>query len=127
MILDYLYNLCYRSIFNKNIRHVRAKFLLMFIISSFFTFIANFIIPALFPKGSVGIIAMCVWFLIVLPPTIYTYRRYSNRDKYLDIFKKYNHYSHNKNKMLKIIGMVLFLLAFVAVPIGLVMGFRIFY
>lgn len=127
MILDFLYNLCYRATFNKGLKHVRAKFLLTFIISDFFTFIANFTIPALFPYGKIGCTAMIIWLLIVLPPTIFIYKRYSNRELCLRIFNDFKHYSEQQNKKLRIIGILLFILAFVSVPFGMIMGFKIFY
>jgi hypothetical protein len=127
MTLDYLYNLCYRATYNKSQKHFRAKLLLTFIVSNFFTSIANFTIPIIFQKGQVGLIAMIIWFSIVLPPTIYTYRRYSNKELYLKIFNQYINYSVSQNKKLRITGFIIAILNFILVPVGLVMGIKLFW
>lgn len=127
IILDFLYNLCYRATFSKGIKHIRTQIMITYIISSFFMSIANFSLPAMFPRGQVGATAIAVWLLIVLPPTIYTYRRYNNRNLYLEIFKKYGHYSEQQNIRLRVAGIVVFILSFILNPLGMVIGFKLFY
>ena len=62
--------------------------------------------------------------MIVLPPVLYVYFRYSNKDLYLQIFNKYSNYTESQNKKLRVIGIILFLLSVIAVPVGLILGFK---
>ncbi len=124
MILDYIYNLCYRATFNKDVKQIRAKYLITFIVSNFSCFIANLIVPPMFYKRFNILYFSIIYLMIVLPPVLYVYFRYSNKDLYLQIFNKYSNYTESQNKKLRVIGIILFLLSVIAVPVGLILGFK---